>query len=199
MSGIGQAHRRPVVSARCILYVATLGASLAALGAAGCRAKATCEPGAVMPLALRLRADPRSNPSPQGNPLTTEIRVYQLAAARSFEESSYEELLEDAETQLGEDLVAASVPAEYLYPGGEITSPIEREEKARFVAVMAFVREPIGRSWRLLAPLPTNDVCRDGKPVGSTLEVQLRGSRLSGGIVVAEPGGEGKRKPNQRR
>ncbi len=182
-----------------MLYVATLGTSLAALGVAGCRAKATCEPGAVMPLALRLRADPRSNPSPQGNPLTTEIRVYQLAAARPFEESSYEELLEGAEARLGEDLVAASVSGEYLYPGGEITATIEREEKAQFVAVMAFVREPIGRSWRLIAPLPTNDVCRDGKPVGGTFEVQLRGSRLSGGIVVAEPGGGGKRKRKPRR
>ncbi|HRI07133.1 MAG TPA: type VI secretion system lipoprotein TssJ [Nannocystaceae bacterium] len=199
MSGIGHAHRRPTVSARRILHVATIGISLAALGASGCRAKATCAPGAATPLMLRLRADPRSNPSPQGNPLTTEIRVYQLAAARSFEESSYEELLEGAEARLGEDLVAASVAAEYLYPGGEITATIEREEKARFVAVTAFVREPIGRSWRLLVPLPTNDSCRDGKPVGSTLEVQLRGSRLSGGIVVAEPGGEGKRRQKQRR
>jgi type VI secretion system VasD/TssJ family lipoprotein len=170
---------------RFVLAAVIVGASLLAAGPAGCRARAACEPGTASPLALRLRADPRSNPSPQGNPLTTEVRVYQLAGARVFEEASYEELLEDAEARLGEQLVAVSLSTEYLYPGGEITATITPEEKARFVAVLAFVREPIGRSWRLLAPLPTNEVCRDGAPVVNRLEVQLRGSRLSGGVTAA--------------
>lgn len=151
-----------------------------------------------MPLALRLHADARSNPSPQGNPLTTEVRVYQLAGSRAFEESSYDELLEGAEARLGEDLVAASVPVEYLYPGSELSVRIEREAKARFVAVLAFVREPIGRSWRVITPLPVSEVCRDGKPTESRFDYQLRGSRLVGGIV-AVPDGERPESKRRRR
>ena len=105
-----------------------------------------------MPLAVRLRADPRSNLSPQGNPLTTEVRVYQVAGPRTLEESSYHDLLEDAEARLGKDLLAPPLPADYLYPGGEIALSFEREAKARFLAVLAFVREPIGRSWRVITP-----------------------------------------------
>lgn len=200
MSGTEGKARRGGVSDT--LVRSRLGALVCAVVVAasiGCHAKARCEPGSVTPIALRVRADARSNPSSQGNPLTTEVRVYQLAGSRALEESSYDELLNGAEARLGEALVAASVPVEYLYPGAELAVTIERDAKAKFVAVLAFVREPIGRSWRVITPLPANDVCQDGKPVASRLEYELRGARLSGGLVAAAPGGERSRSKQRRR
>ena len=80
----------------------------------------------------------------------TMVRVYQLRDRTRLEAASYEGLLEDGETVLGEDLLDARRVV--VKPEAGVRLDVPMDEQAQFVAVVALFRVPDTRqnNWRLV-------------------------------------------------
>lgn len=83
------------------------------------------------------------NPDDAGRATSVAVRVLQLKDRKLFDGASYDDLLKNDRTVLAQDLQAASLSA-VLNPGASasLSQPLQPETK--FVAVVAFYREPGG-------------------------------------------------------
>lgn len=78
------------------------------------------------------------------------VRVYQLKDRKTFDNTVYQQLLNDGETILKADLLASREVV--LKPGGDANLDMPMEEGAQFVAVAGLFRHPdmVNNTWRLV-------------------------------------------------
>jgi type VI secretion system VasD/TssJ family lipoprotein len=103
-------------------------------------------------LEVTLSAAPTLNPDDQGRPLPTFVRVYQLRSDLKLKGADVARVYLAPKDAIGEDLLRGDEVA--LKPGATAEYRLEREEGARFLAVVALVRKPGGGSWLSIAELP---------------------------------------------
>lgn len=84
-----------------------------------------------------LNTDVRENHS---HPESVVIRVYQLRDHKTFDKTVYQQLVKDADTLLGQDLLASRDVV--LKPGSAASLDMPMEANAKFVAVVALFRHP---------------------------------------------------------
>lgn len=148
---------------------------LAALAgsALACRPAPPCAPVPVETVPVELIAAVDANGRSPGDASPTELRLYLLRGRAGLERSTYEQVRRQAPAEvLGEAPLADRVVV--LYPDETRTLALPAAPEARFVAVVALVREPSGAAWRASAPLPAAEVC--GRASGFT--VRLRGMHV---------------------
>jgi len=106
---------------------------------------------ATSPLDLEITAGARLNPNDQGLPLPTVVRIYQLRSTGKLERADFDRLLRQPREALGEDLLRDE---EITLSAGETSKrTLEREQGARYLAVIALFRRPTGTSWKAVAEL----------------------------------------------
>ncbi|MHC6225428.1 type VI secretion system lipoprotein TssJ [Pseudomonas sp. X10] len=100
------------------------------------------------------------------------LRVYQLRERQTLEQLGYEQLLEESERLLADDLLHQRSVLLRPGEGARLSAPLE--EKARYVAVVALLREPdIQRdSWRLVLD-------RDELDPDQARVIELAGNQLT--------------------
>jgi type VI secretion system protein VasD len=79
----------------------------------------------------------------------TIVRVYQLRTAKALERTTYEALLENADTALASDLLAERTLVIKPGAGAQLSEPLD--DQAQVVAVVALLRspDPASANWRL--------------------------------------------------
>jgi type VI secretion system protein VasD len=123
---------------------------LLAAGCGAAPARPDCDPQETGN--LRIEASERANPDPDGRPLPTIVRIYQLANLGTAETATFEELHESDADTLGDALLGRDEVV--VYPGTRQLRQFERNPDANFILGMAVVRRPAGVSWRTILELP---------------------------------------------
>ncbi|CAB3749507.1 type VI secretion system lipoprotein TssJ [Paraburkholderia humisilvae] len=95
----------------------------------------------VKTLNVDLTARASLNPDSAGRPTSVAIRIYQLKDRQQFDGASYADLLKNDRAVLAQDLQAASVST-VLNPGASASLAQPLQADTRFIAVVAFYREP---------------------------------------------------------
>jgi type VI secretion system VasD/TssJ family lipoprotein len=95
------------------------------------------------------------NPDPNGDPLTTVVRVYQLKGVSKIELATMQDLMRNEKEALADELVDAVEVT--LKPGGTEFPRMERKPETTHLAVAAFFRQPNLSSFRAITPLPPSD------------------------------------------
>ncbi len=126
-------------------------------GSSGCFLWSSGEK-APAPVQVTLRAGERLNPDEQGNPLPTQVHVYQLKAPARMEAAEFDDLYRRPKETLGEDLLQADDLV--LGPGQQQTRTVARDKGARYLAVVAVFRRPAGPTWRSIVQLPPDGDAR---------------------------------------
>lgn len=89
-----------------------------------------------------------------GKPLSVVMHLYQLKSEQQFAKLTYEALTSGKAEQalLGGDLIGMK---DYvILPGGVLdASDLKIDEQTRFIALVAFFRQPDRANWRLLFPV----------------------------------------------
>lgn len=104
------------------------------------------------------------NPDESGAPLPTEVRVLELRDAAPLESASFEDTWVAA-SPLAESI--ASTTSVTLYPGETATVDVHPGAEILALALVAIVRQPAGRTWRVVVPL-------EGLPCGASATLPLR-------------------------
>lgn len=99
---------------------------------------------------LDLSAREALNPDDKGQSLSVVVRIYQLRDGKAFRTASYEQLLADDKTILGDELLARKDLV--LPPGGSISLSEPFDEHAGQVAVIALFRQADKAAWRISIP-----------------------------------------------
>ena len=107
------------------------------------------------PLHLALFGSERLNPGDRGEPLATVVRIYQLKRPDKLSDATFDQLLDNDKTALGEDLVGMQEVT--LHPAERLDPPVQRKDEVQYLAVVGLFRQPAGTSWRVLYHLPTPD------------------------------------------
>jgi len=103
------------------------------------------------PVDLEVVAASRLNPDDRGQSLPTVVRVYQLRAAGRLDRAEFDRLCREPKEALQDDLLR--VDELTLTPGATVNRRLDREQGARYLAVVALFRRPTGTSWRAIAEL----------------------------------------------
>jgi type VI secretion system protein VasD len=109
----------------------------------------------VEPLALVVDGGPNLNPGPDGQPLPTVVRVYQLRSDARLAASSIEEMARNDRGVLADDVL--EIQELTLFPSGRELPALRRNPQSTHVAVTALFRRPRGASWRAVVPVPAPD------------------------------------------
>lgn len=96
----------------------------------------------VKVLNIDLLARQELNPDDAGRATSVAVRVYQLKERKLIDSASYEDLLKNDRAVLAQDLLGNM--AAVLNPGGAASLSQPMESESRFVAVVAFFRQPDG-------------------------------------------------------
>lgn len=150
---VANVTRNPYHPADSAPHMRTLGLSaflVSLVVAAGCSKPHACEK--PEPANLWAAASEELNPNPDGEPLPTLIRVYQLSEVGELQQASFDELMRDAEGALGDSLLATNEIT--VFPGRSAFQDFERDPGAKYVVGVAVVRQPSGTSWRAVLPMP---------------------------------------------
>ncbi|WP_245725436.1 type VI secretion system lipoprotein TssJ [Pandoraea oxalativorans] len=75
-----------------------------------------------------------------GRPTSVVVRVYQLKDGKAFDAASYDELLRQDREVLGRERLAST--AGVVVPGGALSFSRPIEDDTKYVAVVAFFRQP---------------------------------------------------------
>lgn len=124
--------------------------ALCAALAAGCGLFGSRTP--QPPLVVAIAAAERLNPDERGQSLPTVLQIYQLSSTGRLEGAEFEQLYRGARETLGPELLRLEEVT--VTPGVAVERRVERDGAARAVAVVALVRRPSGKSWRVVVPLP---------------------------------------------
>ena len=113
------------------------------------------------PIYLKLEGAPRLNPDERGQPLVTQVLVFQTRGVARAEAADFNDLRTRPQEALGDELV--NVQDTTVEPGGTTIVGYRRDPKASAVVVMGVFREPTSTTWRSVARLPTvePDRCSD--------------------------------------
>ncbi|MCY1060186.1 type VI secretion system lipoprotein TssJ [Nannocystis sp. SCPEA4] len=128
--------------------------------------------------------DAELSPTPppgMDGPVPTELRIYQLGSLGAFEAATYEQLHDDDKAVLGESLVARHADRIVLYPARSWQGELEIDPAARYVVVIAFLHQSVGRSWTFVAALPP------APSPGSMVPPERLAARPSGYAVIVGP------------
>ena len=106
-------------------------------------------------LSLIVDGAPNLNRGPDGQPLSTVVRVYQMKGVTRLGMVSLDELIRSEKDALADELL--DTKEIMLPPLGRIVPELVRRPEATHVAVAAFFRRPTGSSWRAMAALPPPD------------------------------------------
>ncbi|HEY0714090.1 MAG TPA: type VI secretion system lipoprotein TssJ [Polyangia bacterium] len=106
-------------------------------------------------LPVLIDSDLNFNPGPNGQPLPTVVRVYQLKGTNLLSVVSLDEIMRNEKAALADDLL--EVQEITLKPKTRHYPELLRKPGATHVAVAAFYRQPTAESWRAMAPLPPVD------------------------------------------
>ena len=107
------------------------------------------------PLAVSLTASSRLNPGDKGEPLSTEVRLYQLKAREKLTGASFDEMLDRDKDTLGEDLL--SMQELTVSPGETVNPAVKRNPDAGYLAAVALFRRPGTGAWRAIRRLSAAD------------------------------------------
>lgn len=99
----------------------------------------------VLPPKLELAASERVNGTTAGDGRPVQVRLYQLKNDAVLQNSSFEEIWQQDRTVLADDLV--NVVELTVYPGKSQVVPLEPDEAANKLGVVALFREPQGKDW----------------------------------------------------
>lgn len=139
---------------------------LVALALAGCAGTLAAAPVCERPASLdvALASGPLLNPDPSGTPLPTEIRVLALREPDALASATFEDAWQPSGA-----LAAAIVSTEVvtLYPGESAHVAIAPGAEVHALAALAIVRQPAGRTWRVVVPV-------EELPCGSDATLALR-------------------------
>jgi type VI secretion system VasD/TssJ family lipoprotein len=126
-----------------------LAALMAGDGCKGCKKEPpTCNPDdeAFETIHVVVQASENLNPDAEGNPLSVQLRIYQLAGDQTLEMIDFEQVWhEGGEVAFGDDYLAEEVAT--IHPGRPDHLEIKPEADARFVVATAIFNEPIGQDW----------------------------------------------------
>lgn len=124
-------------------------------------------------------------PRPGAPTYPTEFRLYQLTSLRALDRTSYEALLTDDQTALGDTLVAGTREDITLYAAEVWRQSLELHPSARYLLVVAFLHRPVGDAWRVALALPpstSSDAFAYEVRVGAT-QVSVKPRRLAAATV----------------
>jgi type VI secretion system VasD/TssJ family lipoprotein len=119
------------------------------------------------------------NEGPDGQPLPTVVRVYQLKGTGRLEAASLEQMIRSAPEILRDD--ALETQEFTLDPRGRHFPDMRRNPAATHLAVVGLVRRANGRSWWALATLPAPDPFHCHRPPNRSrwLQFYLQGYQVA--------------------
>lgn len=120
-----------------------------------------------------LAATPTLNPDLKGDPLPVVVRVYQLTDKGAFESATFDQLWKSDQAVLGKTLLTRNEVI--INPGSKSKVELDRNEKTRYVGVVAIFRNPVEQKWRELRTVSQNFVT---KHFSSSFDVSLNGYNL---------------------
>jgi type VI secretion system protein VasD len=120
-----------------------------------------------------LAANPTLNPDKKGDPLPVVVRVYQLTDKGAFESATFNQLWKSDEGVLGKTLLTRNEVI--INPDTKNKVELDRNDKARYVGVVAIFRNPIDQKWRELRAVSHNFVT---KRFSTSFDVNLNGNTL---------------------
>ncbi|WP_223272085.1 type VI secretion system lipoprotein TssJ [Pandoraea pnomenusa] len=110
------------------------------------------------------------NPDDAGRPTSVAVRVYQLKDRKLFDAASYDDLLKQDKTVLADERLAST--AGVLNPGASLSLSKPIEDDTKFVAIVAFFRNPESRgTWKYVMPAKKLDT-------DAPLRLRLDGNRI---------------------
>ncbi|MEM9191862.1 MAG: type VI secretion system lipoprotein TssJ [Myxococcota bacterium] len=92
------------------------------------------------------------NLDPEGGPLPTLVRVYQLSSLGELSRASFADIMGNPQAVLGDTLLGTEEIT--VFPGKAAFRAFERAPGANYAVGVAAVRQPTGTSWRAVLPLP---------------------------------------------
>ncbi len=141
--------RPPPSNARALLL-----AIATTLGATACREEPTCKPDSVeWSVRLAFGASPEINLAPDGSPLPTSVRVYQVRGETAVDDLDFDTLWgTDKASDVGEAFLAVEELTVYPSTPGFRSLPIETD--ATHILAAGLFREPVGNTWYTLYEIP---------------------------------------------
>ena len=79
------------------------------------------------------------------------VRVYQLADVDKFERASFSDLWKNEKETLGNSLLSARQVR--VLPETSLNLAFPQEEKAKYIALVAALKKPDGKYWRVVEPI----------------------------------------------
>ena len=109
-----------------------------------------CQSGPPKPstLILNLAGQKGMNPAPDGSDRPVTVLVMRLRSTGKFESADYFALQGNAAAVLGADLIGSDTMA--VAPGKVASKTIKVEPEAAAVGLVALLRQPGGRNWRVV-------------------------------------------------
>lgn len=173
------------------LLLTVVGALVACSSAPPPKPKAPPKPCPPAQAKLSLTATQRINPSPDGQGLPVQVRVYQLVSDARLRNATFEEIWQNDQEVLKTDLKGV---AEYtVFPGKSKEVSLKRDPDAYFLALVALFREPQGKDWFVTYELdqaPTTPPC--AKPAAilvylDRMQIQDGEGRTEGAAETSGP------------
>jgi type VI secretion system VasD/TssJ family lipoprotein len=158
-----------------MVMIRILAGLCAALALTACSKPTVCT--VPEPANLWVRGTNGLNPDPDGSPLPTLVRVYQLSNVGELEQASFEEMMRTPEEVLGESILATEELT--VYPGRSTFRVFERNPGANYVVAVAVVRQPSGNQWRTVMPMPGCNTKGDARPM---VRLVLDGYSIEGSL-----------------
>ena len=126
-------------------------AFLAAAAASGLMAACAKKPPGPAVIAVAVTGAPGMNPGPDGADRPVTLSLLRLKDAGAFNSADMFALLEDPATVLAADLIGVDQLA--VAPGGKAAKTITFEPEAKQLGLLASLRDPAGKVWRLATPV----------------------------------------------
>lgn len=118
-----------------------------------------------VPLELVLKGGVAQNPSPEGQSMAVEIRVFALSKRDAFDRLDYDTAHTKGEEKLGGDLQATTRVT--VFPQDEQIVPMSVPLKTRYVALVGLFRRADGDGWsRVVDVQPVVARCKQGGLAG---------------------------------
>jgi type VI secretion system protein VasD len=123
-----------------------------ALGAVGLLSACQSGPPKPSSVVLNFAGGKDTNPGPDGSGRPVTVMIYRLRSTGKFNSADYFALEGNAAGTLGADLIGQDQIA--IAPGRTASKAITVEADATAIGLVALLRQPNGRSWRVTRSVP---------------------------------------------
>jgi type VI secretion system protein VasD len=123
-----------------------------ALSAAGLLSACQSGPPKPSSVVLNFAGEKGMNPAPDGSDRPVTVMIYRLRSTGKFNSADYFALEGNAAGTLGADLIGQDQVA--VGPGRTASKAITVEADAAAIGLVALLRQPNGRSWRVTRSVP---------------------------------------------